>query len=119
MESPEAVEAPASASREAEQQWEYHREPVDGRFIVRFHQYRLAAEHQLDLEQGLQAAGHWRLIERNNAAAKFPTDFALLDVDADHVQTIKVQLLLLRSTTCPAARSGHQEGPHHVYARHF
>ena len=75
----------------AEQRWEYATEPVAGQFIVRFRDYKMAMEHKQALADGLGQGEHWRYVDRNNAAAKFPTDFALVTIDLDHVEDLKVR----------------------------
>jgi len=58
---------------------------VGGRLIVRFHGYKSAEGHKADLTIALASAGDaWKWLDRQNAAASYPTDFALLEVaDAD------------------------------------
>ncbi|TYI25057.1 hypothetical protein ES332_A05G026300v1 [Gossypium tomentosum] len=48
-------------------------------YIVRFIDYKPASEHRSYLESSLRSEG-WEWIQRNNPAAKFPTDFGLLSV---------------------------------------
>lgn len=58
----------------------------DGSYIVRFKEYRMAADHHAELQAALGgrgapeglAAGGWEWVPRNNPAAAHPTDFALL-----------------------------------------
>jgi hypothetical protein len=56
-------------------------EAVDGLFIVRFQEYRMAAEHRQSLLEGLEGIQQdWLWVDRSNAAAQFPTDFGLLRI---------------------------------------
>ncbi|MBA0657719.1 hypothetical protein Goklo_009990 [Gossypium klotzschianum] len=48
-------------------------------YIVRFIDYKPASEHRSYLESSLRSEG-WDWIQRNNPAAKFPTDFGLLSI---------------------------------------
>lgn len=64
---------------------------VAGRLIVRFHSYKPAAAHKVELAAlvtGQGSAWHW--VDRANAAAAYPTDFALLDVLDAHAKQVKV-----------------------------
>ena len=67
-------------------------EAVEGEFIVRFREYRMAAEHRAALEAGLRpdAAG-WQWVERHNQAAQHPTDFGLLRISLADVEAVKVR----------------------------
>ncbi len=77
---------------------------ADGRYIVRFRDYRPAEEHRRALLHHLspaaaQGAGaaptddlQWRWIARDNKASAFPTDFGLLAISAD-VAAVTVQIL--------------------------
>lgn len=58
---------------------------VEGRYIVRFKQYKHGREHKLALEEQLGAKEKkgWKWIERNNAAAAYPTDFGVLQIQSD------------------------------------
>ncbi|XP_058113811.1 subtilisin-like protease SBT6.1 isoform X3 [Magnolia sinica] len=49
-------------------------------YIVRFVDYRPAADHRIYLESSLGAKG-WAWIERRNPAAAFPTDFGLVSIE--------------------------------------
>ena len=62
-----------------------------GQFIVRFRDYRMAVEHKTALLGGLGMDKHWKYVDRNNAAAKFPTDFALLSIELAVADTVKVR----------------------------
>ncbi len=72
-----------------EQKWEYATQPVAGQFIVRFKDYKMAAEHKQALVDGVGDSKLWKYVDRNNAAARFPTDFALVEIDLDHVEELK------------------------------
>ena len=86
----ESASQPEVDLEQPEQQWQYESEPVAGQFIVRFRDYKMAAEHKQALVADLGEADSWRYVDRNNAAAKFPTDFALLEIDLGKIETIKV-----------------------------
>lgn len=75
-----------------QEQWAYKSEPVAGQFIVRFRDYKMAADHKQALIDKLGMAAQWKYVDRNNAAARFPTDFALLEIDLGAVEAIKVCL---------------------------
>ena len=63
-----------------------------GRLIVRFHDYKSAEGHKADLNNALAGAGDaWKWIDRQNAAALYPTDFALLEVADAETAKIKVR----------------------------
>jgi hypothetical protein len=54
---------------------------VGDEYIVRFKEYRHAAEFKRALEERLAGSGRvWQWLERNNPASAFPTDFALLRI---------------------------------------
>ena len=64
---------------------------VLGRLIVRFQSYKSAEDHRIDLTAALaQASCAWKWIDRQNAAALYPTDFALLEVADALSDQIKV-----------------------------
>lgn len=72
------------------------RPAAEGLYIVRFHEYRMAADHRAALTQALSAAapsssGGWEWVERRNPAAAHPTDFALLRLAAPGEAEIKVR----------------------------
>ncbi|EFN59013.1 hypothetical protein CHLNCDRAFT_33771 [Chlorella variabilis] len=57
----------------------------DGLYIVRFRQYRMAADHLAALQAALAYGSppdSWQWVERHNPAAAFPTDFGLLRLAA-------------------------------------
>ena len=75
-------------------------EAVEGEFIVRFRDYRMAAEHRAVLEAALgssggagtsSSAGAWQWVERANQAAAFPTDFGLLRIGLADVEAVRVR----------------------------
>lgn len=51
-------------------------------YIVRFTAYRHAFQHRKALEAALHMLNGWQWIERVNPASAYPTDFALLKVEA-------------------------------------
>ena len=62
-----------------------------GRLIVRFQKYKSVDDHKADLAAALaQAGGSWKWVDRQNAAALYPTDFALLEVADAVTDRIKV-----------------------------
>ena len=76
--------------------WDVAWEAVEGEFIVRFREYRMAAEHRAALEAGLGAGGlpgalSWQWVERHNSAAAHPTDFGLLRINLADVEALKVR----------------------------
>ena len=90
----------------------WHSKPTsDGLFIVRFKEYQMAAVHRSALEAALAdpqlpplrgtdpgpsssaaaaAAAGWQWVDRTNLAARFPTDFGLLRLDATVQDALKV-----------------------------
>ena len=67
-------------------------EVVSGVFIVRFSEYRMAAEHRQRLEQ--EAGGsrqQWDWLDRRNKAADFPTDFGLVSIAQNATEVTKVR----------------------------
>lgn len=76
-------------------EWKYSSEPVVGQFIVRFLDYKLADAHSAALRGEVDGSGDlWRVIDRKNAAARFPTDFVVVEINLQHIDTIKVRLLM-------------------------
>uniref|UniRef100_A0A7N0ZYW1 Uncharacterized protein n=1 Tax=Kalanchoe fedtschenkoi TaxID=63787 RepID=A0A7N0ZYW1_KALFE len=69
--------------------------------IVRFREYRLAAEHLAYLKENVRS-GRWEWIERPNPAAKYPTDFGLVGIE-DSAREVLVEefgnLELVRDVT--------------------
>ena len=61
----------------------------DNIYIVRFHKYRMAAEHRSSLDHTLDKR-RWTWIDRKNAAAKYPTDFGLIRAEGASLETIQV-----------------------------
>ena len=53
--------------------------PIRNNYIVRFLQYKPAEEHRAYLESKIRS-DRWKWIERNNPAAKYPTDFGLVSI---------------------------------------
>lgn len=49
-------------------------------YIVRFLEYKNAQDHKFYLQESVSLKG-WDWIDRNNPAAKYPTDFGLLAID--------------------------------------
>jgi hypothetical protein len=87
---PEAQQGAAEPAVAApEQKWEYATKPVAGQFIVRFKDYKMGEEHKQSMLSGLTGNPHWKYVDRNNAAARFPTDFALVEIELDHVEELK------------------------------
>ena len=86
-----AAEGDCSGKDEQDgEQWEVSTEPVLGQYIVRFTSYKMADEHSAAMLAALGQEASWRCLERNNAAARFPTDFALVEIDLEEVETVKV-----------------------------
>ena len=67
-------------------------QPVELRYIVRFKEYKMADQHRSQLQQHLRgwSGQDWRWVARRNAATKFPTDFALLELDTPNLDAVKV-----------------------------
>jgi hypothetical protein len=87
--SPAAKGKPAQSSNQTDT-WVH--QDVCGRLIVRFHDYKSAEGHKADLTNALAGAGDaWKWIDRQNAAAVYPTDFALLEVADAETAKIKVR----------------------------
>ncbi|KAL4572223.1 hypothetical protein LXL04_018993 [Taraxacum kok-saghyz] len=61
-------------------------------YIVRFIQYKKAEDHKTYLEQNANEIPNvscsWEWIDRNNPASKFPTDFGVVAIDSDSVDSI-------------------------------
>lgn len=60
-------------------------------YIVRFFEYKDAADHRAYLQGKIELDG-WEWIERQNPASKFPTDFGLVAID-DLVRTAVIEAL--------------------------
>lgn len=59
---------------------------VSNEYIVMFNSYMPHEEHQHVLQDALVGMDNqWHIIKRNNAASKFPSDFALIEVVGDGV----------------------------------
>ncbi|KAH7440042.1 hypothetical protein KP509_04G088700 [Ceratopteris richardii] len=65
---------------------------VPDEYIVRFTGYKHASEHRKALERALDMFIGWKWIDRVNPASSFPTDFALLKVEASAQATILREL---------------------------
>ncbi|KAI3771489.1 hypothetical protein L6452_02654 [Arctium lappa] len=61
-------------------------------YIVRFIQYKKAEDHKTYLEQNAKKVFHdscsWEWIDRNNPASEFPTDFGVVAIDDDAVDSV-------------------------------
>ena len=67
-------------------------------YIVRFREYRRAAQWRRALEAVLSEDGsQWKWVERHNAAASFPTDFGVVRFQTASAETVQVDLNRLRS----------------------
>jgi len=64
--------------------------PYDQLFIVRFLEYRPAAEHLSSLAATLKQSG-WEWVHRSNPAARFPTDFGLIRAQNADLATVQVR----------------------------
>lgn len=62
---------------------------ADGVYIVRFKGYAMAGEHRNRLAPAL-AARRWEWVDRNNPAARFPTDFGLVRADGASLEEVQV-----------------------------
>ena len=88
---PLSSSACSSQQCSGQEQWRVDSvQPVAGRFIVRLKEYKLGSDHGRALSAGMGDSQQWRLIERQNAAARFPTDFALVEIDLDAEEHVKV-----------------------------
>ena len=91
---PLSSSASSSQQCSGQEQWRVDSvQPVAGRFIVRLKEYKLGTDHGRALSAGMGDSQQWRLIERQNAAARFPTDFALVEIDLDAEEHVKVSFL--------------------------
>jgi hypothetical protein len=94
----------------------------EARYLVRFRQYRMAAQHRATVNAALRslntanssgpAPTHqaWRWIERNNKAAAYPTDFGLLGCGPAVAELLTVCCWLIR--LCEATSSQHMHYCH-------
>ncbi|CAI9264604.1 unnamed protein product [Lactuca saligna] len=61
-------------------------------YIVRFIQYKKAEDHKAYLEHNANEVPYnscsWEWIDRNNPASKFPTDFGVVSIDDDAVDSV-------------------------------
>ena len=85
--------ATAAPQEQQQQQPALHSRPAaNGLHIVRFRQYRMAAEHHAALAAALPgAAAGWEWVERRNKAAAYPTDFGLVRLAAGAEAAFKVR----------------------------
>ena len=84
-----ASSKPVQGSQTQSQTWTH--EDVCGRLIVRFHGYKSVESHKADVAKALAGVGDaWKWVDRQNAAASFPTDFALLEVADTDTARVKV-----------------------------
>ncbi|XP_039143352.1 subtilisin-like protease SBT6.1 [Dioscorea cayenensis subsp. rotundata] len=65
---------------------------IASNYIVRFLNYKLAADHRAYLESHLRSSPGWRWIERRNPAVSFPTDFGVLELDDSYRSGLIVEL---------------------------
>ena len=56
-------------------------------YIVRFNEYKMAAEHKEEVTRSLgKISSGWSWIHRNNSATAYPTDFGLVRLAAGTVE---------------------------------
>ena len=56
-------------------------------YIVRFNEYKMAAEHERDVSRRLaRERVSWSWVDRNNRAMAYPTDFGLLQLAASTLE---------------------------------
>ena len=56
-------------------------------YIVRFNEYKMAAEHKEEVTSSLgTSSSGWSWIHRNNSAMAYPTDFGLVQLAAGAVE---------------------------------
>eukprot|EP00897_Mesotaenium_endlicherianum_P007974 jgi/Mesen1/7204/ME000371S06292 len=74
------------------------REAVQDQWIVRFSEYKHAAEHRQALVAGLGQpnAATWQWVDRHNPAAAFPTDFGLLTLSPASSAELRQQISRLQ-----------------------
>jgi membrane-bound transcription factor site-1 protease len=90
-----------NASGAPQQQQQPH--SAKGAYIVRFHEYRMAADHHAALQLALPAAG-WQWGERHDLAMRFPTDFAVVPLGQRPAAALTAVLAAL-----PAVKGVHPE----------
>ena len=79
---------------------EWTQKEVSGRLIVRFKSYKPAAAHRAEIAASVAGEGSsWTWINRTNAAAAYPTDFALLDVLDSEADKVKVRFAFTTQST--------------------
>jgi len=72
-------------------------------YIVRFNEYKMAAEHKEDVTRHLgRGTGSWSWIDRDNRAMAFPTDFGLLQLAADTLQASSVRAYITTEMGFPS-----------------
>ena len=78
-------------------------------FIVRFNEYQDASYWRKQVEAALQGNSLvWEWVERQNAAASFPTDFGVIRLTHEashHIKAQKRKLLKINEGDCHAFRS--------------
>ncbi len=64
-------------------------------YIVRFNEYKMAAEHKRDVSRRLAREPiSWSWVERDNRAMAYPTDFGLLQLAASTLEASKASKCL-------------------------
>lgn len=78
---PESVDSEPFISSSSDDCHHHQKQQSDSKnYIVWFYQYREAEDHWNYLQDNLKFKG-WQWIERENPAARFPTDFGLVAID--------------------------------------
>ena len=89
----QAAGGPQDGGSAAEQGPGLSWEAMDGLFIVRFKEYKMAAQHKRSLQEGLRGTQQsWQWLDRENKAAQHPTDFGLLRIAGAALQTARVSM---------------------------
>ena len=71
-------------------------------YIVRFNEYKMAAEHKRDVSRRLaREAVSWSWVDRNNRAMAYPTDFGLLQLAAGTLEASMVSKCLQNCVRLP------------------
>lgn len=100
---------------------------VGSEYIVRFNEYRHAAEFRNLLEDRLEGTGRvWQWLERNNPASAFPTDFALVRIAGtrseavlaalrglEFVKDVSPQMRFTRALMSESGENGESSGEFH------
>lgn len=81
---------PDELSGQARQKWEYRSDEVAGQYIVRFRDYKLAQDHEASLLKELNHSAEVKCLRRENAAAKYPTDFLVIELHSEREDNLKV-----------------------------